>query len=187
MLAVRAVDGRASADRELFERSLADGAFFTGTPVHLVLQLKEATNAIGIDIIRHRGSAELDGLRQHLLQRGVQASKLIAREAARRSARTNACTEESLICVDVADAVQDRLVQQRGLDRDLAATEELRELIRGDGGGLPAWSGIAVPVFAAERDDREPTEPARIDEANLALIGQREHGVCVGGQRDIRL
>src|SRR6202012_5379237 len=52
---------------------------------------------------------------------------------------------------------------------------------------LLARAGVALPAFAAERNDGEPPEAARIDEANLAFVGQREHGVRVRREWDIRL
>ena len=44
-------------------------------------ELKAAAAAIGIDIIRNRGAAGLDGFEQHLLNGMMQADGALARES----------------------------------------------------------------------------------------------------------
>jgi hypothetical protein len=58
-----------------------------------MFELKEAANAVGIDVIGYRGTAELDGVRQDLLQSCVQSSEFEPGEFAGLLAWTNSCAE----------------------------------------------------------------------------------------------
>ena len=71
-----------------------------------------------------------------------------SREASGDAGGADSGAEEALVGVDVADAVQQILVEERGLDRELAAAEERGEVVGGDGEGLVAGSaeGRNVPA-----------------------------------------
>ena len=127
-------------DADLFERCGADHAGLAGAAVDLVLELEEAADAVGVDIVGNGGAAELDGVRQHRCSAHAEPREFVAGEpaAALRRGRMPA-RKRALVGVDVADAVQHGLVQQGGLDGVLAPAEELREVFEGDGGG--SWPG----------------------------------------------
>jgi len=58
----------------------------------------------------------------------AEAEELLCREATRLAARTDAGTKEGLVSVDVADTMEQRLVEQRGLNGSLALVEEGDEI-----------------------------------------------------------
>ncbi len=61
------------------------------------------------------------------------------------------------------------------------------KLVGGDGRRLSAGAAVALRLLFADRNDGQAAEAAGIDEADLALVGEREHRVRVGGQRNVRL
>lgn len=65
----------------------------------------------------------LDSLPQHVLERRPQAREFGAGERAGGSIGMDAVYEECLDAVDIADSAQDRLVEQRGRDRDRATAQ----------------------------------------------------------------
>ena len=93
------------------------------------------------------------------------------------SGGTDSRMEESLVGVDVADPVKERLVQQRGLDGGLAVAEERDEVFEGDGEGL----GAGAFVSGVGRDDGEASEAAGVDEAELFAVAEGEDGVSMRG------
>ena len=68
------------------------------------------------------------------------SSARVRRPAWRRGADAGA--EEGFVGVDVADAVEQGLVEQRGFDGGLAAAEEGDEVFEGDGEGFAAGAGV---------------------------------------------
>src|SRR5258708_5191279 len=184
---MRAVHRGAAAHSQLLEQSFANRALLAGAAVHLVLELKEATDAVSINVIRNGRAAELNRMCEHLLQRGMQPVELIPREPACGATRTDARAEKGFVRIDVAHAMQDRLIEQSSLDRQLAPFEQLGELVGGDSRGLFARAGITFTTFVSKRHNRKPAESARIDETNLALVGECEHGMRMRWQRHIRL
>ena len=99
------------------------------------------------------------------MQGCVEAVELGAGEAACLAAWADASAEEALIGVDVADAVEDGLVEQRSLDGELASFEEVGESVWGDGGGFGAGAEVGLV------GDRETAEAAGVDKTELAAIG----------------
>ncbi len=171
-------------------------AELAGAAVNLVLELEEASDAVGVDVVGDGGAAELDGVGEDLLEGGVETGELGAGEAAGVAGGADAGAEEALVGVDVADAVEDGLVEEGGLDGELAAAEELGEVGGGDGGGLGTGAGVAgVFCFGfgvrfggiVEVDDGEAAEAAGVDEAEFAGVGQGQDGVGVGWERDFGL
>ncbi len=177
-LAAWAVNGGAAPDDEFFERGGALAAGFAGAAVDHVLELKEAADAGGVDVIGDGGAAEFDGAGEDLLEGGVEAGELGAGEAPGGAAGADAGAEEGFVGVDVADAVQDGLVEECGFDGELAAAEEFGEGFRGDGGGFGAGAGVGA-------EGTEAAEAAGVDEAEFAAVGEGEDGVGVGGPGDL--
>ena len=71
----------------------------------------------------------------------------------------DAGVEEGLVGVDVADAMEEGLVEERGLDGGLAGAEEGDEVFEWDGEGLFARAGIGIGGYG------EAAEAAGVDEA----------------------
>ena len=70
------------------------------------------------------------------------SSSRVRRPAWRR--RTDAGVVERLVSVDVTDAVEQGLVEQRGLDGGLAIAEERDEVFERDSERFAAGAGIGV-------------------------------------------
>ena len=134
----------ASGESDFLDGRGADGAGLGCAAVDLVFDLEVAAHALRINVVGDGRAAEFDGSAQDGLQGGAQADEFGASEAAGLAARTDAGAKERLIGVDVANAVEQRLVQQRGLDRRLAATEERDEVVRRDREGLAAGAGVSA-------------------------------------------
>src|SRR6185437_10016478 len=109
-LAVGAEVGAASGEGDALDWGSADAAGFAGAHVDIVMELEEAGDAIGVYIVGDGGAAEFDGVLQNVDQCGTETGELVAGEAAGLTAGTNAGAEEALVGVDIADAVEERLV-----------------------------------------------------------------------------
>jgi len=92
-------------------------------------------------------------------------------------------TEEALICVDVADTVQERLVEQGCFDGRLAVAEELDEAFECDGEGFGAWAFVE----GLRCDQGDAAEAAWIDETDLAVVVEMKDRVRMGWHRYISL
>jgi hypothetical protein len=100
----------AAGDHDALDGFLADQTRFAFATVHAMLKLKVTFFAIGIHIIRDRGTASRDGFVQHFFHGGMQAGELFATDVAGAPAWTNTGAEESLIRVNVSDAAQQFLI-----------------------------------------------------------------------------
>jgi hypothetical protein len=179
MLAIGAEMSSSASQENAADGGFADQAWFAGAQIDPMLELEEAADAAGIDIIGYGGATELDGMCQHLLQGDAEAVQLFALEAARHAFGADSGTEEAFVGVDVADAVEELLVEQGCFDGQTAAMKEPCKLVFTNNGGLGAGAGEGL--FAFELAEFEATEAAGIDEAHLATAGQGEPGVGVRG------
>ena len=87
------------------------------------------------------------------------------------AARADPGVVEGLVGVDVADAVEEGLVEERGLDGGLAVAEEGDEVFERDGQGFAAGAGVGGSC------DGEPAEAAGVDEAELPAAAEGDNGV----------
>jgi len=142
LLTPRAEVGAAASEGDAADGRGADEAGLAGAPVDAVLELEEAARTIGIDVVGDGGAAEPDGVAEDLDERGAQAGQLGAGETGGLASGAEAGAEERLVGVDVADAVEERLIEQRGLDRRAARMEERDEVGERDGEGLAAGAGV---------------------------------------------
>ncbi len=155
----------------------ADAAGLAGALVDAVFELEEAFDAVGVDVVGDRGAAEADGVVEDLDEGLAELFEFIFGEATGRAAGADAGAEEAFVGVDVADAGEQGLVEQGGLDGELAAAEEGGEGVGRDGEGLGAGrgEGFAFGEVAA----LEAAKAAGIDEAKLLAARKREAGVGV--------
>src|SRR5580698_1090836 len=89
--------------------------------------------------------------------------------------------KKSLVGVDVANAMQQRLVQQCGFNRCLALAEEGDELFETNGQRL----GSRAFIRCAWRDEGQAAKAARVDEAELFASTKSENSVGVGWNRRV--
>ena len=177
MLAMGAVVGAPSGEEDAADGGSADQAGLAGSHVDAVLELEEAGDTVGVDVVGDGGAAKLDGFPQDGLQGCLKAVEPLAGEASGHAGRTDSGMEEAFVGINVAHAVEQLLVEQGGLDRELAVAEEGAEVGGRDGEGL--LSGSAEGLRVGDRVQSEAAEAARVDEAKLAAGGEREDGVSV--------
>ena len=152
--------------------------------VDLVLDLEVAAHSFRIHVVRDRRAAQFDGAAKDVDERLAQAGEFGAGEAAGLAAGANAGAEEGFVGVDVADSVEQGLVEQRGLDGGLAAAEKSDEVFEGDGQGFAAGAGVGscrFQVVSCRLVDGEAAEAARVDEADLAGVGEVRTAWVWGG------
>jgi hypothetical protein len=87
--------------------------------------------------------------------------------------------EESLVGVDIADSVEEGLVEERRLDGSPAVAEEGDEVFERDGERLATGAGVG-----GVRDGKA-AEAAGVYEAELFTAAQSKDGVGVWGYGDI--
>ena len=73
---------------------------------------------------------------------GAESGEFCASETTGVAGGADAGVEECLVGVDVADAVEQGLVEQRGLDGTAAMAEEGDEVFERDGEGFAAGAGV---------------------------------------------
>jgi len=125
--------GTAATDDNPLDWRLAHPARLARTRINMMAKLKETGDSIGIHIVRHGRTAKLDGFGEDFDERGAESCKFRAGQLAGMASRANPSMEEGLVSVDIADAMEQRLVQQRGFNRCLALAEEGDKLFETDG------------------------------------------------------
>ena len=150
-------------------RRLAPPAGFTGPLVDAMLELEEAFHSFGIHVIGDRGASHLDGLLQHGLQRLAQTLQLRTGKPSGSASWPETGVEQAFVGVDVAHAREQRLVEQGGLDSQLAPAEQ-----RAEGGGfngqrfqagcLKSWAGAQIAPL-------QPAKTTRIHKTEFLSAG----------------
>lgn len=144
-----------------------------------MFELKKASHAVCIDIIGNRGTAELDGVGENLLNGRMQPEQLIPLKAASHAFRADTGAEEAFIGIDIAYAVQDGLVEQGSFDGKAASSEELCEVVGSNGGWFLAGTGECC--IAGQFAKFKTAEAARIDKAELTAALETQAGVGMRG------
>ena len=98
-------------------------------------------------------------------ERGAEAGEFVAGEAAGLAAGADLGLEECFVGIDVAYSVEEFLVEERGLDGNLAVAEEDDKVFKRDGEGLAAGAGVGLVYITIQ--DGEAAEAARIDETEF--------------------
>ena len=174
--------GAAAGDGYAADRRGAAAAGQAGALVDAVFHLEKSGFAGGIDVIGDGGSTQADGVMQDLAQCEAEALEISAGEAAGHAAGADSGAEEAFVGVDIADAGEEALVKEGGLDGSFSFAEERGEIFRGDGEGLE--TGGQKCRTLAEVFVRQATETAGIDEAEFAAAGECD--ARVGVRRDGR-
>jgi hypothetical protein len=153
------------------------------------------TKVVRIDLSVDR-LATLDGLLQHRAHLVVQPRDAGGRKPTSLATGADTRTVEDLVCVDVADAGDRSLVEERRLNRRAATGEPSAQRVVVEGriqrvGTQTAELGhLLVGAFGIE--DHHFAKRAWIDETELIVVGaiapglEREHHVRVGRARLVR-
>jgi hypothetical protein len=176
--------GSPPGQKDTADGRLAPPAGLPGAQVNAVLELEEAAHPVGIDIIGHRRSAQADRVRENLAQRDAQPFKLRAREPARSPPRPDSRMKQALVRIDVADSGKKRLVEQSGLDGQLAAPEQCRKLLRAHRERVRARRAKRLSTLKIA--ELQPAETPRIDKPKLSPAGQAQAGMRMRSQRCLR-
>ena len=171
----------AAANYDLLDRCLAALARLTLSGVDAVFQLEEAGDTLGVDVVRDRGAAQRNGAGEDVDQGEAQALEVGPSEASGLSSRSDAGPGQGFVCIDVADAMQQRLIEQGGFDGGAAMAKESGKVGRDDGQGFDTRTNIGL------LPNGEPAEAARIDEADLTGIGKGQDGMGMEWQRNVRV
>jgi len=174
----------ATADYHAFDRRAANTAKLAGARIDVMMQLEEAGDTVCVYIVRNRRASQLDSFGEHLDQHRVKTRKFGAGQAACVAGWADAGVEKALVCVDVAYAVQQRLIQQCSFDRGLPATKERDEIFKPDSERFCAGSGI-FPFWSNGFHHGQAAEAAGIDEAKLFATAQAEDRVSVWRDRRV--
>ncbi len=192
MLAFGAEMGATASQQGAADGGGAFAAGLAGSEVDAVLKLEKAFNSVGVDVIGDRGAAELDGMEEDLFEGDAEGLEARGSDAPGAEGGADAGGEERLIGVDVADAGEKRLVEQCGLDGELAAFEESTELFAANGKRVESCRGKFLSAGFArvgcELAKFEAAEAAWVHEAQLATrcelqagVGVRRHFAVRGG------
>ena len=158
-----------------------------------MLQLEKSFFSGSIHIVGDRRAAESDCLSQDRLDGDPQSFEFLCGEAASLASRANAGAKQTFIRINVADAMEKLLIQQRGFygsstptkQRTKRVCRDLQWLLSGPDktclGGVSSLASLAS--FRRGRGRKlkhgQAPETARIDEANLARIVELQDGVSV--------
>src|SRR5437764_5600468 len=153
--------------------------------IHLVVQLVLARLPVEIDIllVGERRAAVLHRFLQCLDHRAIEPSDLLARERVAHAVPAQSGAEEDLVAVDVADAGEELLVHEQALELDVRRGGERGGVVRRDGGRERVDAEVGelrhFLLDAVELGDEHLAERARVDEAQLTALGERDHDVRV--------
>ena len=163
----------ASTDYDAFDGGGTGAAGLAGARVDAVVQLEESRDSFSVDVVGYGRAAELYGVLQDFDKGCAKPGELVSGKASCLAAGADSGMKQRLVGVDVADAMKQLLVEQRGLDGRLAIAEECDEVFERDGERLTAWAGIGV------RRDGQAAESACVDEADLFAATERKDGMRV--------
>jgi hypothetical protein len=171
-LASRAIVGAASGEFNAPDGGLAEAARLARALVDAMLELKEASRALGIHIIRDGRPAQTDGVRENLAQGETQLFQLRRGQPVGPPARPDARLEKALVRIDVANTREERLIQQRCLDGHASLAEELRKRALANGERLGARRFERGVSSAAQVAKFQPAEASRIYKPQLVAAGE---------------
>ena len=181
--------GASSLDGAAYGSSAAfSGARLALAVISLEAMLKAAEPAVGALVVAQRRAAGLDGIRQHGLDGGDQSFRFfggLARFRGQRAGalqRRNAGAMQRLAGVDVAEAGDQFLVEQRRLDRGGLAFEARREPF-GRKGGAERLDAEAleqsVLVEPLGPDQVHQPEAPRVGVTHLSAVAEMKHDMLM--------
>ncbi len=94
-----------------------------------MLQLKEALLAFRVHVIGDRRSTQKNGVLQNFPKRDSQSFQFDPGQPACISPRPDSGPKQALIRVDIADAGEECLVEQRSLDGQLSSPKQRSKLL----------------------------------------------------------
>src|SRR3954452_10057827 len=116
-LAARAEVCRSSAQNDSLDRSSARRTRLPRAVVNAMEQLETTGHPVRVHVVAQATAAVLDRAAEDALDRPIQSPDVVLAQVARRARRVNAGEEERLVHIDIAEAGDQPLVEQGGLNR----------------------------------------------------------------------
>lgn len=168
--------GTSAADHLSRYRVTTLGAGLARAPIDLMEILVTAEFSVGLDVVVDGGPPRFDGALQHRLGRCVKGEGLFHCEAMGGACWTEPRLKEGLVCVDVADARPDTLIEQGRLDGHFAFLEcGAKGLGIADEGIGPKL--VETRGALARSDPFKLSEFSHVAKRDGALSAQMEHGM----------
>ena len=92
-----------AGDHDALDGRLTDQAGLSLPAINSMLQLEKTFPAVGVNVIRDRRTAQLDGFLQDLLYRQIKLSQLFSGQGGGAPTRANSGPEQGLVGVNIAD------------------------------------------------------------------------------------
>ena len=165
-LAVGAEMGGSGGEDDALDGRVAFSAGLVVAGVDVVEVLEASWGAVGIDIVAEGAAAGVYGAAEDELDGLGELADLCVGEVVGGGEGVDGGDEERFIGVDVAEAGDEGLVEECGLDRAAGAGEELVELVWVEGEGFGAEVGFGVGGGGEERDG---AEAAGVAEAEMEV------------------
>ena len=119
-------------DDDALDGALTRGARLAFPRIDPMKVLEFAGVAVGIHVVAEGTAAAADGAAEDLFHAAREPADAIERQVAAAGERVNARREERFVDVNVAEAGDEVLVEQCGLDRAAGLRQAAKELGRGD-------------------------------------------------------
>ncbi len=166
---------RSAADHDAANQSAAFVAGLIGAAKDADEVLLAPFVAVDIGVIAKGGAAVLDAVAEDATNRLVQGATFCRAQRSGWRLRMQTREEQRLIGVDVADASDIALVQQRGFDRRAATAQRLPQDLRRKRVGERFWTELRQRVLDLV-GEIDGAEFAHIDESQLISAIQVEDG-----------
>ena len=133
----------------------------------------------------------LDRGTQDSLETGMEALELGPFEPPSPAPGADSCPKEALVRINIANSLEQFLVEERQLDGQLAAAKQLSEVFNRNRKRLPARAVKSRGFFPGRVGfsrrvvNSEPTEAPRIDKTQFAPRAKRENGMSMRGRWNI--
>ncbi len=127
--------------------------------VDIVELLKRAAFSGAIHIVRNGRSAVTNRKPEHFEQTFVQAFGALFRDAAGGSAWMNASVEQQFVRINVADAAEERLIEEKSLDAAAMLAQAVVEFCKGD---VQSIGSDAIEGSGKFREELEAAELADV-------------------------
>lgn len=120
------------AQNTALNRRAAADTGFAGAPVDLGAVSAFFAEGVAVARVGQRGAAALHGAAQHGFHGAMQATRFVVGQRRAESFGMDARLKQGFVRVDVSDAGDDALVEQRGFDFDLFLLQRLGKLTPGE-------------------------------------------------------
>ena len=158
------------------DRRSASSAGFALAPIHLMLQLKAASFAVGIDVIGDRGSLKANRGGEDIHHGAMQPRRAGLAQAGGDRSGMDASLMQRFVGIDIAHASQKSLIEEQRLDLRVPFLEQLQEIVERNS------QRIRTQRLRAIDEVRAPLDPAEVADVvvDQQSVIELEDGAGVG-------